>query len=396
MHLVIISPFPPSITGIGQYGYHVTRALATSGLFSRLTVLAGAGPGASLTEPVEFAEIEYCWEPGRFDARAIIVSRLKQLNPDLVWFNLGASIFGKSPWKNLSGLLTPFYARRSGYPTIVTLHELVELADLRALNAPGGPLAFLGARLLTSVTTQADVVCLTLRHYVEWFGRNRPEVECVHIPHGTFHEPELLSPSNEQKILFFATLTPYKGLELLLGSLPRLQEKYPRAKLVIAGTEHTRFPHYGRELKSRFNGMRGVEWIGQVHEAGIKDLFHRAQIVVLPYTAATGASSVLYRAAAWGRPVVASDISEIRTLTQESSLRVEFFENGNRESLQDALDRLLGSSSIRDAQVEQNFHSIQSARLQVTCQRYVEAFNHALDLRKSSKRIPLRSGIKFA
>ena len=75
---------------------------------------------------------------------------MKQLNPDLIWFNLGASIFGKSPLSNLSGLLTPMSAAR-WFPTVVTLHEVVELADLRALNAPGGPFASLGARLLTRI-----------------------------------------------------------------------------------------------------------------------------------------------------------------------------------------------------------------------------------------------------
>ena len=31
MHLAIVSPFPPNITGIGQYGYRVSGALARSG-----------------------------------------------------------------------------------------------------------------------------------------------------------------------------------------------------------------------------------------------------------------------------------------------------------------------------------------------------------------------------
>jgi hypothetical protein len=169
MHLVIVSPFPPAITGIGQYGYHVTRALANSGLFARLTVLAGAAQnGESSEHPnhLGLTEIDYCWQPDSFRARQAILSRLKRLNPDLVWFNLGASIFGKSPLFNLVGLLTSMSAMRR-IPTVATLHELVELADLRTLNAPGGRLAPLGARLLTKIATQADVVCLTMQHYAD-------------------------------------------------------------------------------------------------------------------------------------------------------------------------------------------------------------------------------------
>src|SRR3972149_5411351 len=42
MHLAIVSPYPPNITGIGQYGYYVSRLLAQSGVFHRITVLTGA------------------------------------------------------------------------------------------------------------------------------------------------------------------------------------------------------------------------------------------------------------------------------------------------------------------------------------------------------------------
>ena len=140
MHLVIVSPFPPSITGIGQYGYHVTRSLASSGLFSQLTILAGSAANGQHPNHLGLTKVDYCWKPGSLQARPIILSRLKQLKPDLIWFNLGASIFGKSPLSNLSGLFTPMSAVRT-FPTVVTLHEVVELADLRALNAPGGSLA---------------------------------------------------------------------------------------------------------------------------------------------------------------------------------------------------------------------------------------------------------------
>ena len=208
MHLVIVSPFPPSITGIGQYGYHLTRALANSGLFSRLTVLAGAAQvqGAQHPNHLGLTEVDYCWQPDSLQARRAILSRVKELNPDLIWFNLGASIFGKSPFSNLSGLLTPMIASRL-YPTAVTLHALVELAYLRTLNAPGGVLAPLGARLLTRIATRADVICLTMQHYVDWLSARG--VDCAHIPIGAYHEPELLEETDSCELLFFTTLAPF-------------------------------------------------------------------------------------------------------------------------------------------------------------------------------------------
>src|SRR3990170_4343260 len=211
MHLTIVSPFPPAITGIGQYGYHVTRALANSGSFSRVTVLAGAPNGAEHPNHLGSTELEYCWQPGQINARQTILARLKRLGP-----------------------------------------------DLRALDAPGGPFASWGARLLTRITTRADVICLTMRHYADWLATRG--LDCAHIPIGAYHEPVLLDESGSDELLFFTTLAPFKGLELLLEAFHTLRSEYPQLRLTIAGTEHTRFPNYARDLKARFDGMDGVQW----------------------------------------------------------------------------------------------------------------------------------------
>ena len=386
MHLLIVSPFPPSITGIGQYGYHVTRALANSGLFARLTVLAGAAQSGEHPNHLGLTEIDYCWQPDSLNARGAILSRVKRLNPDLIWFNLGASIFGKSPLSNVAGLLTSMSATRM-FPTVVTLHELVELADLRTLNAPGGVLAPLGARLLTKIATQADIVCLTMQHYVDWLSARG--IDCAHIPIGAYHEPELLAEANSYELLFFTTLAPYKGLELLIEAFTRLRAEYPHLRLTVAGTAHTRFPEYGRELKAHFNGSHGIQWLGQVSEDQVRSLFQRAQIVVLPYTASTGSSSVLYQAATWGRAVVASDLNEHRKLASEAGLQVQFFENNNLQSLSESIRLLIDSPSLRRSQARHNFNAIQHLRPKATAGRYIAAFNRALEKRRSTKRIPL-------
>jgi glycosyltransferase involved in cell wall biosynthesis len=390
MHLTIVSPFPPTITGIGQYGYHVTRALARSGMFSRITVLAGSLNQGVTPNHLGLTEVEYCWGPGLLNAPQAILSRVRRLSPDLVWFNLGASVFGKSPWLNVSGLLTPMLTQRMGYPTVVTLHELIELADLRALDAPGGAFAPLGARLLTRIATQADVTCMTMRNYADLLAAR--QIDSAHIPIGAYHEPHLLDESDSQELLFFTTLAPFKGLELLLDAFLILRAEYPRLQLTIAGSEHARFPNYSHELRKHFNGTHGIHWLGQVPEDNVMDLFERAQIVVLPYTASTGSSSVLYQAATWGRPVVASDLKEIQELIHESNLLVEFFKSGDVDSLCNSIRALLNSPEKRHAQTKHNFNSIQHARPEATCRKYIEVFNYALEKHGSANRIQIPSG----
>jgi len=384
MHLAIVSPFPPTITGIGQYGYHITRAIVNTGVFSRVTVLAGANTELdSRPNHLGDTELDYCWQPGQLKAGQAILSRLERLNPDLVWFNLGASIFGKSPLSNLTGMFTPMLTRQMGFPTVVTLHELVALADLRSLNAPGGVFAPLGAHLLTRLATQADVVCLTMSHYVDWLSIRG--VNCMHIPIGAYHEPEFLEETETPELLFFTTLAPFKGLEILLTAFDNLRQEFPQIKLNIAGVEHARFPNYAYDLKTRFNGTHNIEWLGQVAEENVTELFRRAQIVVLPYTASTGSSSVLYQAATWGRAIVASNLSENIKLARENDLQLQFFENGNAESLQTSLRKLFTSVELRHRQAAHNFNSIQRVRPTATGEHYIKAFNLAIEKHKGRK-----------
>ena len=389
MHLVIVSPFPPTVTGVGQYGYYITRALAKLGCFSRITVLAGSSINGEKVNHLGLTEVEYCWEPGQLNARQAILSRVRRLSPDLVWFNLRMGMFGESPLLSVSGLLAPMLVRWMGYPTVVTFHEMVELSDLVALNAPGGKLAPLGAHFITSLATQADVVCLTMQDHLEWFAKSRPQADCIHIPHGALSEPLLLGEHDKMELLMFNMLAPFKGVELLLEAFSTLKKMYPTLQLSIAGDEHPRFPGYAKSLRERFADVDGVCWLGKIADGDVIELFRRANIIVLPYSASTGSSSVLYSAATWGRAIVASDLREMRELAQEQNFQIEFFENGNANSLRDAIHALLASPERRRKQIQHNFRSIQNARIEMTCHRYLRAFNRALEKRQSLKRIPI-------
>ena len=388
-NLVIISPFPPNITGISQYGYHISRNLAQSGLFKRITVLAGAQSSAHRTVDIPSLCIKYAWQPDRMNIIPAILTEIKGLKPDLVWYNLGASVFGRSPLANLMGFISLSLVKSTGIPTLVTLHELVELTDLAALRAPGGVFARQGAHLLTRLATQADVVCLTMRRYVNWFSIHRPKVNCVHIPIGAYRTPEILPESDNPTLLVFTMLAPFKGLEILLAAYRSILAFYPSLKLTIAGTEHPRFPGYEKSLRNEFGSLPGLNWPGQVPEDQVPSLFSRAQIVVLPYTATTGSSSVMYQSAALGRAMVASDLPEIRSVANERGLEIEYFKNRDVEGLAKAIRRLLDSPGLRKTQLMQNYRAIQTTPPEETARLYIQAFNQALAVHDRPERIPI-------
>jgi glycosyltransferase involved in cell wall biosynthesis len=389
MNLAIVSPYPPDITGIGQYGFHLSRILAQSGQFLDISVLAGSRTKPSRVDVTSPMKVFYQWQPDRLGVGQAILADLRRRKPDLVWFNLGASVFGRSPLANLSGFLALNQVRMYGLPAVVTLHELVELADLKTLNAPGGRLALFGGRLLTQLAARADVVCLTMRRYVNWFSDRQPGLTCVHIPIGAYQSPERLAETGSPELLFFSSMAPYKGLEVLLSAYLSLLARYPGLRLTIAGAEHPRFPGYIETMRREYSSIPGVRWLGQVAENQIRPLFARAQVVILPYLASTGSSSVLFQSATWGRALVASDLKETQAVVAESGLEVEFFKNRDASSLVGALRFLLDSPVHRQAQTVHNFQAIQRRRPEVTCQAYLQAFNLALEARCSQKRLEI-------
>ncbi len=388
MRLAIVTPYPPSITGIGQYGYHVSRLLARSGAFAQVTVLTGHN-GVSQVEIPPTMGVRHAWQPDRWQIGSDIPENLRRIRPDLVWFNLGVSVFGREPLANLSGFLSILRVKRSGIPTVVTLHELPELADLRALRAPGGFLAPYGARLLTHIATRGDVTCLTTRQYVDWLTRRGAASSLIHIPLGAYGRPDPLPETDSPELLLFTTLAPFKGVELLLQAYQELKSSHPGLRLTIAGAEHARFPGYIEQVRQAHRQVDGVRWLGQVPEAEIRGLFQRAQLVILPYLASTGSSSVLWQAATYGRAMVVSGLEDIRSTVDEGGLEVTFFEPGSAPGLAAAMRGMLASPECRRAQAQANLAALQRHRPQDTCRAYLRAFNLALEAQRSPKRIPL-------
>lgn len=386
MRLTIVSPFPPAITGIGQYGYHVSQMLERSDAFAKITVLTGHNGSSPHTASSQL-EIRQGWPSGQWDISPAIIKNMQRTKPDLVWFNLGVSAFGSGPLVNLSGFLSVLQFKRSGIPTVVTLHEIAELTDLRALKVPGGVFARLGAKLFTYIATRGDVTCLTMQRYTDWLSKQYSNGQFVHIPLGAYDAPTPLPESDVPELLLFTTLAPFKGVELLIKAFRSLKADTPELKLTIAGAEHNRFPGYLDKLHKKYNDLDGIRWLGEVPESDIRTLFQRATLVVLPYQATTGSSSVLWQAAMYGRAVVTSDLDAIRSAVSDAGLEVTYVTPNHVDSLTKSIGAMLADPALRRSQVETNLNAVQRFGPKKTCQAYLNAFNLALEMNHSSRRL---------
>ncbi len=166
--------------------------------------------------------------------------------------------------------------------------------------------------------------CHALVVHTEALGRELSSFLIHVIPHGAWNHPgaplELPPPGERmrrRRLLFFGTLRPEKGLDVLLRAMKVL----PDFTLTIAGRSTS--PAY----RARVLGLVGQLPLGQVEfidrfieEAEIPGLFLGSSALILPYLASSAQSGVLHFAMTYGLPVVASGVGGLGETVEEWGL----------------------------------------------------------------------------
>ena len=373
--LCIVSPFPPNISGIGQYGWHVTNGLARSGAFDEITVLADRpGDDDKAFDAVEpSVRVEHIWRRDHPTTAAGLLRTLRRLRPDAVWFNVGMTMFGRSRAANLAGLTVPMLARRSGMRVVVTLHEMVDAARLRQLGLSDGALTRLGGRVVTRLLLEATETCVTLGRYADVLRSRYGRQRVHHVPHGALGEVGFLPAPRgglPHESLCFTSFAPHRGIPEVIEALRQVRGSVPDATLTVAGADHPRYRGYGASLVEQHREEAGLRWTHRRSAPALTERFAEASLVVRPYLATTGASSVVNRAAASGRPIVATDLPDLRSTAEDAGLLVEWVPPGRPDELAAAMANLLASRPRRAAIAEHNLRSMRDHTLARTVDRY--------------------------
>jgi glycosyltransferase involved in cell wall biosynthesis len=133
-----------------------------------------------------------------------------------------------------------------------------------------------------------------------------PPEQVVRIPHGTFNAPptESIEPPRGRTLLFYGLIRRYKGLDVLVRSLPEIQD----ARLVVAGDPLDSVKPVQR-LAQELGVADRIDWrLGYLPDEEVETLMRGATIVVFPYRSGESASGTLATALGHGRPVVVTEI----------------------------------------------------------------------------------------
>lgn len=374
-----MTPFPPGLRGIGEYGYHILQGLKEQGGIEEIVVLADQVYGGPAEAEVSGVQVRRVWRSNAIMNLLSLQAHIREVDPHLVWYNIGLSMFGTAALPASLGLTAPLATKLMGYPVVVTLHELAEAVDLAQIGVSTGRLVRWGSAAMTRMLLQADAVCVTLQRYAELLQKRYGATNVVHIPHGLFDAPApTVHVNGHREILMLAAHAPHKGLPVLLEAYQGLRRTLPGLELAIVGEDHPRFPGYLRQVAARCQELPGVRWLGYLPEDRLRDQIAAASVVALPALATTGSSSVLHRAAAAGKPVVASDLPDLRAVAEEEGLWVEFTPPGSHQALENTLWSVLSSPHRQRAMGSHNLSAARNMTLERTCARYLRLFTQLL------------------
>jgi glycosyltransferase involved in cell wall biosynthesis len=268
-----------------------------------------------------------------------------RLNPDVVHFNCNYKSYGNGRIANFIGLCLPFMCRVINRKSIVTFHNLAEKLDLAKTNLEILPLDEVGIILVTKLVSLASCVTVTIRSYVEYIKKRYECKRVIYVPHGTWmYDNEDVNEQTEKAVLLFGHMSPYKGLLILLEAFKKVVVDFPEAKLIVAGSENPNFPGFLNMVKNETNAPY-IEFTGYVDEENVSKIFKRASVVVLPYLTCIGTSGVFHLACSYGKPIIASDLPEIRELISDGAAAL-LVPPGNIKRLSNAILNVLKNPKL--------------------------------------------------
>ncbi len=305
--LALIGPVTPFRGGIAQYTTELHRALAArSALVTvsfRRQYPAWLYPGSSDVEPDAGGRRE----PG-------VAYVLDALNPRTLATaerqvaRAGIAMAFIDWWTLFWAPGFAWLARRlraRGIPTTFICHNLFDHDSGRVRRGLTRALLAQGSGYLVHSREQAEILRRELP--------GRPVLVHPHPTYDRFPPPARALPRRGRlELLFFGFIRPYKGLETLIEALALLDDH--DVHLCVVGE-----PWCDPDaLRSRIaaagapNVELHLEYVGDAQAA---DFFARADLVVLPYRAATG-SGVAAVAYHYERPVLATRVGGLRDVVE--------------------------------------------------------------------------------
>ena len=382
MTIAFISPYPPSLVTLNEYGYHLIRSFKGKAEVEKIFILTNHLENNTHygRYAMEGMEIIPCWHFNSFFSFLQIGKQLRKLKADVVILNLQFMTFGEGKIQAALGLLTPWVCKLLGLPTIVLLHNITETVKLDTIGMASNKtkekfLLWIGTQL-TKLLLKADIVGLTISQYVDIIRDKYKAKNIVLLPHGNFELPErnyLADDLKEINLLAFGKFGTYKKVEVMLDAVKLLEVQYPdkKFKATIAGTDNPNVKGYLEGVRTAYQEMSNAEFTGYVLEEDVERIFKESTFVVFPYTTTTGSSGILHQAGSYARACILPKIDDLERVVEEEGYGGAYFETDNAESLAKAVSQLLENPEERKKYEDMNYAAAKGLPMNELAEWYI-------------------------
>ncbi len=367
LNIAIVSPYPPSKGTLNEYAYHLINNMKNNVGISEITVICDKLPeGEKFIHPIGKAKINFkeVWKFNSFKNLFAIRNAVKEVNPDVVFYNLQFLSFGDKKIPATLGLLTPLLTKLSGFPSVVLLHNIIETVDYSSAGITNSSLMKwiynIAGTILTKLVLSADVVAVTMAKYVEVLEKKYGAKNVSLVPHGSFQNSKLPifnSIKNKKlRVMTFGKFGTYKKVEEMIEAVEIVRKRTGKdIEIVIAGTDNPNVKGYLEKVKKQYANIDDIRFTGYVEEDDVPILFKESTIAVFPYTSTTGSSGVLHQAGSYGKSVVMPNIGDLKELIEDEGYEGAFFTPNHVGEMADAIEGLLLNPSERERIGRKNY-----------------------------------------
>lgn len=374
MKICLVCTFPPSGRQLNEYAYHIAKELqCIPGV--ELTILAdelcnyafatdehGQPLETRLQPELPGFNVIRCWKFGSASTTARLLRVIRDIKPDVVWYNLVFSSFATPdmPFAAFAGLSAPALTRAAGFYTHITLHHILEHVDFAAAGVRLGWLYRMCTGAATRLLLAANSVSVLLPNYYRTLTEKYSANNVLLGTHGTFSSmpvpPDFKKRGNPHKrILAIGHWGTYKRLECLMKAFPRVLEKVPDAKLIVAGANHHTKAGYWESVRAAQPAHLPIEFRGYVPEEAIPELFQSTSLMVMPYDSATGSSGPAHQACEYGVPVVCADVPDFEEMATNENMAIRFYKRGDPDHLAEQISTILLNPELEQQMARHNF-----------------------------------------
>jgi glycosyltransferase involved in cell wall biosynthesis len=342
LKVCFVSSYPPNRARLSEYAENLVSELAKRPDIEKIVVLADKADTEYAPSNPKI-EVFRAWSADKPFSIFKILYYAKKLRPDVLHFNVHFQSYGKKRLANFVGFMLVPLSKLLGLKTVVLLHNLGEKVDLRKVNMKPSFVNRAGIQVATKMLLSAQTTVVPVQSYAAFIKAKYHKKSVEYIPHGTAAYSDHGVMHKEKRILMFGHMGPSKGLPIVIEAFRKISEEHRNTALIVAGNSHPNYPYYLDSFKK--TAPPNTRFLGYVPEQKLSTVFECADVVVLPYRTATGTSGVFHMACGYGKPVVASDLPEIRELVNlgASALLVP---SGDSDALKNALLEALFNEEV--------------------------------------------------